>query len=68
MTKETEQMEHDINIGDEIKVLKGEYKAEEGKVINVYNNTVAIEFNNILTKDKSKYRTVVKHDNYERLK
>ncbi|MFC0471495.1 DUF2187 domain-containing protein [Halalkalibacter kiskunsagensis] len=68
MTKETEQMEHDINIGDEIKVLEGEYKAEEGKVINVYNNTVAIEFNNILTKDKSKYRTVVKHDNYKRLK
>ncbi|WP_332697791.1 DUF2187 domain-containing protein [Halalkalibacter lacteus] len=68
MTKETEKMEHDINIGDEIQVIEGEYKEEEGKVINVYNNTVAIEFNNILTKDKSKYRTVVKHDNYKRLK
>ena len=67
MTKDAEEKELDIEIGDKIKVLKGEYDGEEGSVINVYNNTVAIEFNNVFTKDKSKFRTVIKHDNYQRL-
>ncbi|WP_227938190.1 DUF2187 domain-containing protein [Alkalihalobacillus deserti] len=67
MGKEAEEKEHDIEIGDKIKVINGEYDGEEGNVINVYNNTVAIEFNNIFTKDKSKYRTVIKHDYYQRL-
>ncbi|GAE35216.1 DUF2187 domain-containing protein [Halalkalibacter akibai] len=50
-----------------MKVLDGEYKGEEGSIINVYNNTVAVEFNNIHTKDGSKFRTVIKHGNYKSL-
>jgi ribosomal protein L24 len=68
MSDAVEKGEHDIEIGEKIKVSKGEYKGEEGNVINIYNNTIAVEFMNILTKDGSKFRTVVRHENYNKVK
>ncbi|MBP3953224.1 KOW motif-containing protein [Bacillus suaedae] len=64
---ELEEDKLDIEIEDRIKVVDGEHKGEEGRIVNVYKNTSAIEFDNILTKDKSKYRTVIKHNNYKKI-
>ncbi|WP_332634139.1 DUF2187 domain-containing protein [Halalkalibacter flavus] len=58
----------DVQIDDRIQVTKGDYKGEKASVINIYNNTIAVNFDNVKQNDGSSLRTVVKHDSYKKIK
>ncbi|KHF39136.1 KOW motif-containing protein [Halalkalibacter okhensis] len=67
MSDVAEKPEINIQIDDRVEVTKGEYKGEKATVINVYNNTIAVNFDAITQQDGSNLRTVVKHDSYKKI-
>ncbi len=60
----TEKEEPLLNPGDQVKVVAGEYKGQDAKVISTYTNSISVEFD-IKLEDGSKPRTVLKHTEYE---
>lgn len=59
-----EQEEPLLNSGDIVKVISGDYKGLNGKVISAYTNSISVEVETTLD-DGTKPRTVLKHSEYE---
>ncbi|GAE28561.1 hypothetical protein JCM9140_4807 [Halalkalibacter wakoensis JCM 9140] len=62
-----EKPEIDLKIEDRIEVTKGQYEGEKADVVNIYNNTIAVQFDDVFQKEGIKLRTVVKHDSYKKI-
>lgn len=52
-----------VNVGDIVKIKKGEQKGENAKVIAVYTNSIAVELDK-MQKDGTLARTVLSHKEY----
>ncbi|WP_232735756.1 DUF2187 domain-containing protein [Alteribacter populi] len=52
-----------VKVDDDVKVVKGEFKGLDAKVIAVYTNSIAVELNKKL-EDGSYARTVLHHSEY----
>ncbi|AIC96195.1 MULTISPECIES: hypothetical protein [Shouchella] len=48
-------------------VTKGEFKDKKAHVINIYDNTISVEFDDYTGRDDELQRTVIKHDDYEKI-
>lgn len=61
--KETPKV--DIEVGDYVKATSGKFKGKKAKVIAVYTNSVAVEFDK-KEKDGTLVRTVFSHKEYKK--
>ncbi|GAF21152.1 MULTISPECIES: hypothetical protein [Shouchella] len=48
-------------------VTKGEFKDKKARVINIYDNTISVEFDDYTGRNDELQRTVIKHDDYEKI-
>ncbi|MFB4213482.1 KOW motif-containing protein [Shouchella sp. JSM 1781072] len=48
-------------------VTQGEFKNKKARVINIYDNTISVEFDDYTGREDETQRTVIKHEEYEKI-
>lgn len=65
--KEKQATKVEVEVDDTVKITTGKYKDKKAKVIAVYTNSIAVEFEK-KEKDGTPIRTVFSHKEYKKVK